>query len=887
MYGLALSQELKKSVDQWRKNGYSCDDYPYISFVLSHQVSRWQEADEDNGQGAKKRGILELKYLREPQFLALEVYWYVRLILKTPRIVDLYKHFYGDDKEQFFEAIGLSMSQDALSYATIDQIMEQVKSDENFVKNKKIDALHESVRLDYPSYILALAMGAGKTVLIGIIIATEFAMSLRYPKSELKFMKNALVFAPGTTIIESLRELSDLPYEEILPPDVGRDFLANLKIEYPSKGKDIQVQAGSSYNLIVTNTERISLRAKKKSNQTDLDFEHDEVQANQRLQKIASLPNIGIFSDEAHHTYGNTFDKLKRVRETINYINDTGTPIVTVVNTTGTPYHKKKPLTEVITWYGLGEGIKDNILKSLTDGIHEYDIEKGPEEIVFNDIILEFFKTYGDVVLPNGAKAKIAFYFKTQEHLDNSKNLIEKAMTEIGEDISQILVNTQQSESRDIDEFKRLNNPDSLKRVILLIGKGAEGWNCPSLFACALIKPQTSPNYVLQASTRCLRQVQGNAHPAKIFLDHKNSRILGKQLQDNFSTNLTDLMLGASQKKHVVLRIRKSQLPKLEITRTVERAIRKEGMSVTVKLGKPEPKDPPAILRSILTPIFSKSFDMLTPTGETKKLVVAEKSTDCHTVARRIASNYHFPVMPILQNLKKIYPRGEVPDDHLYGLFEQAEKQQANYETIEEKVTEVMALIRLQDEDGKDLFEKEMNADGSSVYVHRLRMLRRTYERMKQRDLFQHEDLCEDKHDLSYHYTPYNFDSSPERSLFSKVLSVLNTDPRDVEAFLFTGGLTNRDMTDFHFEYMDQNKQYHRYFPDFVVVKKKTHEFYIVEVKSERDREDPITKAKKKAVERLQNIQPDRFKYQIIYTSTDQVEPNDIQPIMDWAESRQ
>ena len=81
--------------------------------------------------------------------------------------------------------------------------------------------------LDYPSYILALAMGAGKTVLIGAIIATEFAMSLRYPDGN--FMKNALVFAPGTTIIESLRELSDMPYEKILPPDLNRDFLAQFE----------------------------------------------------------------------------------------------------------------------------------------------------------------------------------------------------------------------------------------------------------------------------------------------------------------------------------------------------------------------------------------------------------------------------------------------------------------------------------------------------------------------------------------------------------------------------------------------------------------------------------------------------------------------------------
>lgn len=91
-------------------------------------------------------------------------------------------------------------------------------------------------------------------------------MSLRYPKGA--FKKNTLVFALGTMIIESLRELSDMPYEQVLPPELHRDFAANLKIEYPGSEKDIQAQRGGSYNLIVTNTEKISLRANKRSNQT-------------------------------------------------------------------------------------------------------------------------------------------------------------------------------------------------------------------------------------------------------------------------------------------------------------------------------------------------------------------------------------------------------------------------------------------------------------------------------------------------------------------------------------------------------------------------------------------------------------------------------------------
>ena len=857
-----LFDELKQAATEWRGSGYACDDCPLIGEILASQTER--QGDEAT-----------LKFLREPQFLALEVYWYVRLVLKTPHIIELYKRYYGENEADFLEALGVPISKDALEFADTDDVLKKVKENADFVKDKKIQALHEALNLDYPSYILALAMGAGKTVLIGAIIATEFAMSLRYPKGN--FMRNALVFAPGLTIIESLRELSGMPYEKILPPDLYRDFMANLKIEFPSGGKDIQAQTGSSYNLIVTNTEKISLRAERKKNQKELTFKEKKLQANLRLQKIASLPNLGVFSDEAHHTYGNTFDRLKRVRETINYIHDQN-PIVAVINTTGTPYYRKQTLKEVIVWYGLGEGIKDNILKDLNRGIHQYNIGERPEEEVFNDIIQEFFQSYGKVSLPDGAKAKIAFYFKTQEHLENSRPFIERAMTSIEESVSTILVNTQTSNVAQIDEFKRLNNPDNQKRVILLISKGVEGWNCPSLFACALIKEQTkSNNYVLQAATRCLRQVPGNQHSAKIFLDSNNAKILDTELQDNFGTDLDQLSTGTQDKKIVTLRILKTELPKLEITRTIKRAVRTKKPDGKITLEKPKAQTPPAILRNILTPDFSGPGEILMPTGETKELSAGENCADCHTAAWKIASRYHLPIMPILKKLNGLYPQGEVPDNHLYGLFDQIEKQQANYKTIEEKVTEVMALIRVQDENGEEIFEK----DKDGVYIYRLRLLKGTYERMKEKGLLAESEEYEDKHELSFHYTPYNFDSEPERSLFRQVLSLLDTDPDDVAAFLFTGGLTDTKKTDFHFEYMGEDHRYHRYFPDFVIVKK-TGEFFIVEVKAENDRGNETVQAKKKAVERLAQINTNKFRYKVIYFGGSTLSHTELGEIHEW-----
>ena len=857
---MELFEKLHDDVRQWRKEGYPCADYPLIGEIL-----RWQFEGEPQEK-------ISFKYLRDPQFQSLEVYWYLRLVLKTPRIVDLYKYYYGDDIAVFCEALGIRISEDALEFIdSVDDIINRVKTNPNFVRRNNLDTLHEAVMLNYPSYIFALAMGSGKTILISTIIATEFAMALYYP--EANFMKNALVFAPGKTIIQSLREISEVPYQHILPPSLYREFEPNFDIIYPQdKAKDIPVQSDSTYNVIVTNTEKINLKldVKKKKNQTQQEFEEmkkrGELVANLRLQKITSLPNLGVFSDEAHHTYGNSIDTdLKRMRQTVNYIND-NTSLIAVINTTGTPYYKRQVLREVVTWYSLGEGIEDNILKNLRRGIVRYDIGGHSDEDVIRDIIRIFFKEYGNVALPNGAKAKIAFYFKTQEHLEASRVHIENTLVEpeISADPTLILVNTEK-EDRD-EEFNRLNDPNNQKRIILLIKKGGEGWNCPSLFACALIKEQTSRIHVLQASTRCLRQVPGNSHPAKIFLDTENSLILDNELEANFRTTLDRLSGHTPETEEVKLHIRKTELPKLEITQLVRRIVRTEKEASEIQLSVPTDVEAmPPIVRDILSPNFAENGAILPiiGTGETDEIEIMKRTTTCYELAQWVGTNYHLPLMWVLKTLKKLYPEGRIPDEHIYPLCKQVEKQLQNYKEIKEKVKEVLALIRIHDDKGNLLFEKD--TDGS--YFHRLRLLKRTADRMKSNRLLFDENDLPDEHDVSFHYMPYDFDTTPERHFFEIILRSLNESVKDVDVFLFTGSLTDRKKTDFHFEYKGVDGNYHRYFPDFVVVKK-NGDFYIVEIKSEKERNDETVIAKKKAVKRLENLQPNiRFKYHIIYTT--------------------
>ena len=229
--------------------------------------------------------------------------------------------------------------------------LKKIKTSDAFAKKYKLDTLRESLNLAYPSYILSLVMGAGKTILIGAIIFIEFALSLKTKKDF--FLKNALIFCPGKTILGSLREISFIEPTQILPPQFANILKSNLKITYTQDGqKDIPIVDGSNYNIIITNIEKIRILAKKPSGSLfkikKIKEAEKENVANLRLQTIASLSNLAIFSDEAHNTYGQKLtDNIKKVRETINYLADE-TDLKLVINTTGTPYFKKQILKDVV-----------------------------------------------------------------------------------------------------------------------------------------------------------------------------------------------------------------------------------------------------------------------------------------------------------------------------------------------------------------------------------------------------------------------------------------------------------------------------------------------------------------------------------------------------------
>ena len=468
----ALFPLLLDKAKGWRHGDFRHDTFPAIGEILA-----W--ATEPEGAGFR---------MRAPQVRALEVYWYLRLVEGTPKIFDLYEKYFpaADDPDALLKALGIPSTAFSASKYQWPALWQNIAHNNDFVREHSLEALRETMALEYPSYILALAMGAGKTALIGAIIATEFAMALEYPDGP--FVQNALVFAPGTTILGSLRELAAIPYDRILPPRLFKQFAATVKLIFTRDGeRDISVIKGSSFNVVVTNTEKIRIQKEtiRKSdignlfNARKADEARTEL-ANLRLESIATLPHLGVFSDEAHHTYGQALDtELKKVRKTVDYLHHnsaiTGQGLICVVNTTGTPYFKKQPLRDVVNWYGLSQGIADNILKSVAGNIHAYDFDGDARQVVAQ-VVADFFGKYRAVKLPDGSPAKLAIYFPQTDDLRELRPVVETKLIELGLPTDLVLERHSDSGVAEKDAFERIND--------LAPDWSLSGWFPPKRWKC-------------------------------------------------------------------------------------------------------------------------------------------------------------------------------------------------------------------------------------------------------------------------------------------------------------------------------------------------------------------------------------------------------------------
>ncbi len=367
--------------------------------------------------------------------------------------------------------------------------------------------------------------------------------------------------------------------------------------------------------MIVTNTEKIRIQkenirksdlgklfSKEKENEARIEV------ANLRLQAIASLPNLAIFSDEAHHTYGQAMDtELKKVRKTVDYLYNpypAGSPeranhhsnLICVINTTGTPYYQHQPLKDVVIWYGLSEGIRDGILKEVAGNIQAFDFE-GKVDIYLAHVVEDFFRDYGAVVLPDGTQAKIAIFFPQTDDVAQLRPIVEAKLASLG--LPPTLVLEHHTKNDHKAEFDRFKSIDSPYRVALLVDRGVEGWNVPGLFACALArKLKSSNNFVLQATSRCLRQVPGNTVKARIYLSLDNRSILDKQLQETYGETIADLNHATTNSRKWTITLRKVNIPPLVVRKIIRTVARIEKAAAQLHLDLPQQEVGPALTKT-------------------------------------------------------------------------------------------------------------------------------------------------------------------------------------------------------------------------------------------------------------------------------------------------
>ncbi len=774
---------------------------------IQTQVAQWR-TDGYKGVQKETEGILahirRVAFLHEPQIEALETYIYLKEVIGNKPSVEVFRQSFGNELD-LIRALGIS-----------DKEAFELAYDKK--KDEKIQAILDEKfgTSDYANQVYALTMGSGKTILMAVMMLYDFVLSF-YHKNDTRFAKNALVFAPDTTIIESLKEIKTFDYSKVLPKEY-ENIILNIKYHY-LQSTDTVLAPNGNYNVIVSNSQKIILKTRNGNGGNASarlfgdrnELEKREVE-NMRLQAIRQLGSLQIFVDEAHHSYGKTLEgTLKKTRQTIDYLHK-HTPLISVVNLTGTPYVNNKMISDVVYHFGLKQGIEMGILKQVR--ILDYGVVRSQKFL--EEVIDTFISEYGTKRL-EGRLPKVAFYASSISDLQTDlKPKLERVLTERNISPSAILEYHTEAEEN-ADEFKRLDTAESKKQFVLLVGKGTEGWNCRSLVAVALYKKPKSTILVLQSTTRCLRSIGDNTTRAHIFLSKENYKILDEELKNNFASSISELNAQDQKTVEHTLEVQKRKTIKVKKILKEILAVQEanaESIKIDFKKFKPE----------LYQSFVSEGGIFLGDEGkadysEARAVRKIEDKSDFtfYEVAEIINRYTHLPCVVIDSIIagsgKK---RGEfvkMANDNLAlvpFVIQEILKSAYTYKEKTETVEEDLELTKLFP------FKISVQQGRNALVVYK-----------------DAEEQDGRKGRLGFHINPYAFDSSEEKDLFRYLRGVLDKD-ETIKDVYFTGARVCADpsRTDFYFEYWSpEQKRVGRYFPDFLIETSKER-FIVIEAKS-------------------------------------------------------
>jgi hypothetical protein len=773
---------------------------------IKQKVSEWRE----NGyQGGFKESINILNYIKrigflhEPQIEALETYIYIKEILNNKPTGEIFQNTFTK-KSDLLRFLGIQERK-------ISDIMEADNRDEQIseIIKEKFGAQ------DYANQVYALTMGSGKTILMATFLIYDFVLSYYHP-SDIRFAKNALVFAPDTTIIESLKEIKTFDYSKVLPKEY-QNILLNIKYHY-LESTETGLSPIGNYNVIVSNSQKIILKTRNSDTEGGVkklfgdknELAKREIE-NARLRAIRELNNLIIFVDEAHHSYGvNLEGALKKTRQTINYLHG-NTPLVGVVNLTGTPYINNRMIDDVVYHFGLKQGIEKGILKK----VKILDFGEVRSEVFIEEVLETFWSEYRENRL-EGRLPKMAFYAPNIDNLRNElKPRIEKVLAKMNIPLDKVLeYHTEAEDSK--EEFRMLDTIDSKKQFVLLVGKGTEGWNCRSLVACALYRKPSSSIFVLQTSTRCMRSIGDNSTLAHIFLSRENYKVLDKELKNNFSSSIQDLNNQEQNSFEFEIKVEKKKtikVKKLIKDIVATQAKNTDDIKIDIKKYKSEKYEHFLLGSEIMIDASGKAVLKQDTIGSKK--IKENNSYTYYEIVELINRYTHLPCLAIgklSENIglsrEKLVDKVNTSVGFLPFIIQNILENVYEYSETETVLEEEIELtkeypFKMSREEGKKALVVFKEKEEESGLVSR----------------------------IGFHINPYNFDSSDERDLFRQFRQFL-VDKETIKDVYFTGGITTDTHNDFYVEYWNPTEQrIAKYFPDFLIETDKGR-FLVVEVKS-------------------------------------------------------
>lgn len=809
-------------------------------------------------------------FLRVPQFEALEMYIFLKEFLNNAPVYKIFEDWYQKhDRFSNRKDVGLEGEQMDLF---------------GVLNDKQYKAVFRHIKSNaqlYPNYIFALTMGTGKTILMATCIFYEFILANKFPKDK-RYCHNALVFAPDRTVLESLKEIYTFDKSKVVPPEYANFLDAHLQVHFLEEaGTTLNTLDRSRFNLIISNSQKIILKRRHKEKSPaeqlfafketieknsvydeyadlyEFDSPEDEAEltVNQRFYKLTRLEQLGIYVDEAHHSFGDQLAKDMGIKKSENSLRFTinelatslqraGTGVVACFNFTGTPYVGKRVLPEVVYAYGLKDAIDSEYLKKVT--LHGYRNPKSTEFVKL--AIQDFWVKYGEKRY-EGMLPKLAFFASTIEELqDELQPAVERALVELNIPLDRVLINVgdpKLTTNDDIREFNRLDTPGSEKQIILLVNKGREGWNCRSLFGVALFRKPKSKVFVLQATMRCMRAIGDVQETANVYLSEENMEILEDELEENFRLGTDDLGGNNSGKEQYEVRVVPPPV-KIKIKRIHKLHQLKEKSprrGVCLELDSVDTEKYMLIHKEKQGIDFSDAVNKKTTVVEDMSELKERRQFSALTLVAEVARYLNRScieieeiLMSTVEGMDKILKAVNEYNELLYDwIIPKLFKELFDLEAYEKKVEEEIELV------------KEPKEGYYSVTAKPDMVLSNT------------DSAIEKYVEKSFHLDTYCFDSTPERTLF---WNLLRSD--DIKKVYFTGMLTH-GQSDFFIQYIDPDSHtVRRYYPDFVL-QKNDGSWVIVEVKGDNKIDDPVVQAKKEYASHLAGASD--MKYQVILGS--------------------